>query len=89
MHILPKRFVKIRYFGILTSAYREQVKSLKTKPDIVQLTETRGQRVIRLTGFDSCKCPKCKTGTMQVTEILPPIRSPVDLFFSRTVNLNH
>ena len=88
MHILPKRFVKIRYFGILTSAYREQVGSLKTKPDIFQLTETREQRIKRLTGFDNCKCPKCKTGTMQAIETLPPIRSPVDVFFLRTSNLN-
>ncbi len=88
MHILPKRFVKIRYFGILTSAYREQVGSLKTKPDIFQLTETREQRIKRLTGFDNCKCPKCKTGTMQAIQTLPPIRSPVDVFFSRTSSLN-
>jgi hypothetical protein len=88
MHILPKRFVKIRYFGILTSAYREQVESLKSKPDIFQLTETREQRIKRLTGYDNCKCPKCKTGTMQVIETLPPIRSPDNVFFPRTPNLN-
>jgi hypothetical protein len=88
MHILPKRFVKIRYFGILTSAYREQVESLKSKPDIFQLTETREQRIKRLIGYDNCKCPKCKTGTMQVIETLPPIRSPDNVFFPRTPNLN-
>ena len=87
MHILPKRFVKIRYFGILTSTYREQVGSLKTKPDIFQLTETREQRIKRLTGFDNCKCPKCKTGTMQAIETLPPIRSPADVFYPRKPNL--
>jgi hypothetical protein len=88
MHILPKRFVKIRYFGILTSAYRKQVESLKSKPDIVQLTETRQQRIVRLTDFDSCRCPKCKTGNMQVIETLPPIRSPDNVFYTRTSNLN-
>jgi hypothetical protein len=88
MHILPKRFVKIRYFGILTSAYREQVESLKSKPDIFQLTETREQRIKRLTGYDNCKCPKCKTGTMQAIETLPPIRSPDNVFFQRIPNLN-
>ncbi len=39
-HILPKGFVKIRYFGILGSSYKEQVKPLKQKPDIIQMTET-------------------------------------------------
>jgi len=88
MHILPRGFVKIRYFGILTSTYREQVKSLKSKPDIEQLTETRQQRTIRLTGFDPCKCPRCKTGTLQFTEFLPRIRSPDNVFYPQTTKLN-
>jgi hypothetical protein len=88
MHILPRRFVKIRYFGILTSRYKLQVKSLKTKPDILQLTETREQRLVRLTGFDPCRCPKCKTGSMQAVEILPRIRSPGNVFYPRTEALN-
>jgi hypothetical protein len=88
MHILPRGFVKIRYFGILTSRYKPQVKSLKTKPDIVQLTETRQQRLLRLTGYNTCQCPRCKTGNMQVLEILPRIRSPDNVFYPRTANLN-
>jgi len=88
MHILPRGFVKIRYFGILTSRYKPQVKSLKTKPDITQLTETREQRLVRLTGYNPCQCPKCKTGTMQAGEILPRIRSPDNVFFPRTETLN-
>jgi len=89
MHILPKRFVKIRYFGILTSVYRKQVESLKTKPDIVQHTETRKQRIVRLTGFDPCKCPHCNTGNMQTIKTLPPIRSPVDVLLYHIINLSH
>lgn len=88
MHILPRGFVKIRYVGILTSTYREQVKSLKSKPDIFQLTETRQQRTIRLTGFDPCKCPRCKTGTLQFTEFLPRIRSPDNVFYPRNSKTN-
>ncbi len=88
MHILPKRFVKIRYFGILTSAFREQVKSLKTKPDIFRLTETRQERIVRLTGHNSCKCSKCRIGNMIPVEILPRIRSPVNVFFPGTANQN-
>lgn len=89
MHILPRGFVKIRYFGILTSAYREQVKSLKTQPDIFQLTETRTERIARLTGHHPCKCPKCKTGNMIPVEILPRIRSPGNVFYpdSRDVGI--
>ncbi|NDP20531.1 MAG: transposase [Paludibacter sp.] len=87
MHILPKRFVKIRYYGILGSRYKQVVQPLKTKPDILQLTETRQQRIVRLTGFDSCKCPKCKTGTMQVVETFPRIRSPSNVYYLTDVNV--
>jgi hypothetical protein len=88
LHILPRGFVKIRYFGILTSAYRQQVESLKTKPDIFQLTETKPERIARLTGHHPCKCSKCKTGTMIPVEIIPRIRSPDNVFYPRTTNLN-
>ena len=88
MHILPRGFVKIRYFGILTSRYKQQVKSMKTKADIVQLTETKQQRMVRLTGYNPCQCPKCKTGKMHAVEILPRIRSPGNVFYPRTEPLN-
>lgn len=88
LHILPRGFVKIRYFGILTSAYRQQVESLKTKPDIFQLNETRQQRIARLTGHHPCKCSKCKTGTMIPVEIIPRIRSPDNVFYPRMANQN-
>lgn len=88
MHILPKRFVKIRYYGILTSKYKQQVKSLKQKPDFVRQIETKQQRMIRLTGYDPCRCPKCKTGMMQIVVPLPRIRSPDNVFFARTENIN-
>ena len=88
MHILPRGFVKIRYFGILTSGYREKVKALKIKPDIFQLTETRQQRMVRLTGYNPCRCPNCKTGTLHTVEILPRIRSPDNVFYPRNSKTN-
>ena len=88
LHILPRGFVKIRYFGILASAYRQQVESLKTKPDIFQLTETKPERIARLTGHHPCKCSKCKTGTMIPVEIIQRIRSPDNVFYPRMANQN-
>ncbi len=87
MHILPKGFVKIRYFGILGSSYKEQVKALKQKPDIILKAETRQQRIIRLTGYDSCQCPACSKGNIQPVEILPRIRSPGNVFYPQTTTL--
>lgn len=83
MHILPQRFVKIRYYGILGSRYKKAVQPLKdnSKADLTKPVETKQQRIVRLTGFDSCQCPRCKTGTMQTVEKLPKIRSPVNVLY--------
>ena len=76
MHILPKRFVKIRYYGILSNRYRKKTMLLRViKPD--RPKETVPQRMKRLTGFDIYQCPFCKKGQMHTIEELPRIRSPV------------
>ena len=75
MHILPKRFVKIRYYGILSNRYRKKTILLRViKPD--RPKETVQQRMKRLTGFDIYQCPFCKKGQMHTIEELPRIRSP-------------
>jgi len=75
MHILPKRFVKIRYYGILSNRYRKKTILLRViKPD--RPKETVQQRMKRLTGFDIYQCPFCKKGQMHTIEVLPKIRSP-------------
>jgi Zn-finger nucleic acid-binding protein len=88
MHILPKGFVKIRYYGILGSRYKKAVQPLKdnSKSDLTCPTETKQQRMVRITGFDPCQCPRCKTGTMQTVEMLPKIRSPVNVLYPNNVN---
>lgn len=90
MHILPKGFVKIRYYGILGSRYKKEVQPLKdnSKPDLTKPVESKQERLVRLTGFDSCQCPKCKTGTMQRVEKLPKIRSPVNVLYPNNGNYN-
>ena len=85
MHILPLRFVKIRYYGILGSRYKKEVEPLKDKPDLTKPVETKQQRMVRLTGFDPCKCPRCKTGTMITIQELPKIRSPVNVLYPNTI----
>lgn len=74
MHIQPFRFVRIRYFGILSSRYHRQVEHEKSKH--IPVKESPVQRLLRLTGFDVGQCPKCKTGRMRIVEILPKIRAP-------------
>jgi len=81
LHILPYRFVKIRYYGILGSRYKREVKPLKDKTDMTKPVETRQERIERLIGFNPCKCPFCKTGIMQTVEDLPKIRSPTNVLY--------
>lgn len=83
-HILPKRFVKIRRYGIYNHTTKRNLelqfmpeesmveKRLKGEPE----KETTIERIKRLTGFDIGKCPKCKNGRMQVVREIPRIRSP-------------
>lgn len=88
MHILPKRFVKIRRFGIYNHTVKRNLELQfvpKEKPDIDSITrqtkpaETNLERFERLTGQNPCLCSSCKTGKMIVIRVLPRIRSPVGL----------
>jgi len=81
LHILPYRFVKIRYYGILSSKQKQQLKPLQTKKPESEVKETAQERIVRLTGFDRFKCPFCKTGTMHTIELLPKIRSPGNVLY--------
>ncbi len=90
MHILPRRFVKIRRFGIynptLIRNYKLQFVQ-EEKPDIQTIInkkkgpETKLERLERLTGINPSLCPVCKKGRMVIVRELPRIRSP-DLFAS-------
>jgi len=85
MHILPRRFVKIRYYGILSSKQKDRAKSLLAKKPETKITETRRERVVRLTGFDYNLCPVCKTGFMHTVELLPKIRAPTNVLYKAKV----
>ena len=82
MHILPERFVKIRYYGIYNHTTKRNLELQfvpKTIEDIEKKSkpkETAQQAILRITGFDVQKCPFCKNGIMHKTKTLPRIRSP-------------
>lgn len=80
-HILPRRFVKIRHYGILSSRQKEQLKPLQTKKPEPKVKETAQERIVRITGFDRYQCPFCKKGTMHTVELLPRIRSPGNVLY--------
>lgn len=85
LHILPRRFVKIRYYGIYNPTTKRNLDlqiTAEEKPANKAITkqlvpaETNLQRFTRLTGINPCLCPICKTGWMITVRELPRIRSP-------------
>lgn len=84
MHILPRKFVKIRYCGIynhtlkrnLELQFVEEDKTIEACIKGQQPPETKLQRFERLTGINPCRCPICKKGRMVIVRKLPRIRSP-------------
>lgn len=85
MHILPKGFVKVRYYGVLSNRYSKQT-AMYRKPQSKPENETVLQRIIRLTDFDVCLCPVCKKGQIKRIETLPRIRSPVKFLHAKMKN---
>jgi hypothetical protein len=65
MHILPKGFVKVRYYGIMSNRYSKQT-AMYRKPQNKPKNETVIQRITRLTHIDICLCPLCNKGQMHV-----------------------
>ncbi len=81
MHILPKRFVKIRRYGIYNHTTKRNldlqfVPEKPNKKKSEQKKETSQELLKRLTGFDVYQCPFCKKGKMHIIRELPRIRSP-------------
>ena len=77
LHILPRGFMKIRYFGFLGHANKKMsiplIRSL-IDPEAkiaVKLTETAQEMMMRLTGVDLSLCPECGKGKMVCIEELP------------------
>ena len=76
LHSLPKRFVKIRYYGFL--ANRNRTKNLKTIRLLMGLATSDTKQNLpleemmqKLTGIDITICPCCNIGKMQLYAELP------------------
>ncbi len=84
LHVFPKGFVRIRRYGIYNARfYRSGDQCYPGIPNKVTrqtesriISETRTERMERLTGFNPGKCPKCGQLTMQSVREIPRIRSP-------------
>jgi len=77
LHVLPRGFMKIRYFGFLSHKNKKQAIALLRKlidPEAKlpeKIVETIIEMMLRLTGKDVTCCPKCKRGKMKIIKKLP------------------
>lgn len=77
LHILPRGFMKIRYYGFLGHANKKvsiPLLRLLINPEVkiaVKLSETVQEMMMRLTGVDPSLCPECGIGKMVYIEELP------------------
>ena len=78
LHVLPFRFMKIRYYGFLANKNRRKsvllIRRLIGIAVEVEplLKETLQEKVLRITGKDIFICRKCGQGRMVCKEILLP-----------------
>ena len=72
LHVLPHRFMKIRYFGFLANNCKAKtilwIRRLMGKVMAILsfAGETIREKMLRLTGNDILRCPHCHQGTMML-----------------------
>lgn len=76
LHILPKRFMRIRHYGFLANRYREEKialcrKLLGLSESVVIIKESSVELILRLTGVDIKQCPHCSIGKLQILSRIP------------------
>jgi len=81
LHVLPEKFVKIRYYGLLANrksgSMLSQCRGLLAdpiKPKKKDDTETWQELLLRACGMDLITCPFCKNGRMIKKEVILPVR---------------
>lgn len=79
-HILPKGFVRIRHYGLLSASKRPQLRQLQTALG-VQIPEKREKKDWKQLcrehlGYDPDLCPQCRQGRMVIIQRLDPVRGP-------------
>ncbi|MBW2660249.1 MAG: IS91 family transposase [Deltaproteobacteria bacterium] len=79
LHVLPFRFMKIRYYGFLANICKKKSVLLirrligKDMSTPIKEQETTRNKLLRLTGKDIGLCPECKIGEMLFQRILMPV----------------
>jgi hypothetical protein len=81
LHILPKGFMKIRYYGWMAHRLKthtiDQIRQVLGQPPPEPLPEEDPpERLLRLTGQDITRCPHCREGHLVYEKPIPRAQSP-------------
>ncbi len=76
LHVLPKRFVRIRHYGLLSNRNKKsniaKIELMLGQTATVITTEKSiEQMMVKLTGIDITLCPCCKKGRMRIVLRIP------------------
>lgn len=85
LHVLPKRFVKIRYYGLLASCHRRKnlarcrqllatTAVQETTGDDVQTNNDPNDSMVEECSGPERPCPRCRLGRMAMVEVIAPNR---------------
>jgi hypothetical protein len=77
LHVVPDGFVRIRHFGVLANRRRAaalaQCRALLAQPPPpVVPPESARALMLRVTGVDIARCPRCPLGLLRRLDVLPP-----------------
>jgi hypothetical protein len=78
LHTLPRGLARIRHFGLLANRFRHDKLSLcrtlldQPKPEPPE-AESADVMMLRLTGVDITRCPRCENGRLRRTAIISPL----------------
>ena len=82
LHVLPKRFVRLRHYGLLANAHRRarlaQVRLCLGAPagtrPLTAPAESWRELYLRITGREPDRCPACARGTLRIVATLARTR---------------
>ena len=79
-HVLPPGFKRIRHYGLLSPALKQermaQARAALGVPAIeLQACEDAAQFLQRTTGIEVSCCPHCRLGRWRTVQLLPPLRA--------------
>jgi hypothetical protein len=78
LHVLPRGFVRIRHYGILSATSKSQALPA-IRSQLAEVAEKQKQPLRQLQDYNPLLCPCCKKETMVMLQVLPKRGPPQGL----------